>query len=140
TKKTTVFLQPLNDRREQRMFGPGLHPGAEAARASGVDGVLGRDAFAKALEAAGARAIYTPFRAEVLGEASSGDAVALARATKNDPWDGRESREEAFVGKLKAAAPRSDVRDLDPILDALRSIKSPREIAVIREATTITDL
>src|SRR3954463_11373517 len=57
TKKTTVFLQPLNDRREQRMFGPGLHPGAEAARVSGVDGVLGRDEFAKALEAAGGRAI-----------------------------------------------------------------------------------
>src|SRR4029453_12377071 len=29
TKKTTVFLQPLNEPRERRMFGPGLHPGNE---------------------------------------------------------------------------------------------------------------
>src|SRR5262245_23993942 len=139
-KTSTVFLPPLNERREQRMFGPGLHPGADAARATGLDAVLTRDEFAKALAAVatGGRVIYTPFRPEVLGEASSGDTVALARATRNDPWDGRESREEAFVAKLKAAAPRSEIRDLDPIVDPLRSIKSSRETAVIREATDIT--
>jgi Xaa-Pro aminopeptidase len=142
SKQTKVFLQPFNERREQRMFGPGLHPGAEAAKATGLDAVLARDDFAHALSelTADGRAIYTPFRAEVLGEASSGDAVALARATKADPWDGRESREDAFVARLKAAEPRSEIRDLDPIVDALRSIKSPREIAIIREATTITGL
>ena len=32
------------------------------------------------------------------------------------------------------------MKDLDPILDAMRTIKSPREIAVIREATRITGL
>jgi hypothetical protein len=45
----------------------------------------------------------------VLGSASSSDAVGLARATKNDPWDGRPSREEAFRQKLAAAAPASTV-------------------------------
>src|SRR5919197_67932 len=45
-------------------------------------------AFVKALGRDGRR-IYTPLRAEVLGEASSSDAAALARATKQDPWDGR---------------------------------------------------
>jgi Xaa-Pro aminopeptidase len=79
-------------------------------------------------------------RPEVLGEASSPDTVALARATRQDRWDGRPSREEAFVEKLRAAAPRSEIRDLDPILDALRAVKSPREIAIIREATRITGL
>ncbi|HYM25521.1 MAG TPA: Xaa-Pro peptidase family protein [Vicinamibacterales bacterium] len=139
-KKATVFLQPFNERREARMFGPGLHPGGDAARATGLDAVLARDEFANAVAAVAAdgRVIYTPFRPEVLGEASSGDTVALARATKTDPWDGRESREEAFVAKLRAAAPRCEIRDLDPIVDSLRSIKSPREIAVIREATRIT--
>ena len=139
-KRTTVFLQPFNERRERRMFGPGLSPGIEAVRSTGLDAVAARDDFARMLPEliAGGRTIYTPFRPEVLGEASSGDAVALARATKNDPWDGRESREEAFVAKLTTAAPRSEIRDLDPIVDALRSIKSPREIAVIREATDIT--
>jgi Xaa-Pro aminopeptidase len=141
-KRTTVFLQPFNERRENRMFGPALHPGEEAARLTGVDGVLERDAFSGAVAglAKERRAIYTPFRPEVLGEASSGDPVALWRATKDDKWDGRVSREEAFVAKLRAAAPESDIRDLDPIVDTLRVTKSPREIAIIREATRITGL
>ena len=141
-RQTIVFLQPLNERREQRMFGPGLHPGDEAAKATGVNAVLARDEFARVLAgfARDGRAIYTPFRPEVLGEASSSDPAALARATRDDPWDGRVSREEAFIAKLKAAAPASDIKDLDPILDAMRAIKSPREIALIREATRITGL
>src|SRR3954471_711041 len=36
-KRTTLFLQPLNERREERMFGPGLHPGDAAAKATGID-------------------------------------------------------------------------------------------------------
>src|SRR6185437_17095684 len=39
TKKTTLYLQPRNERREQRMFGPGLYPGPEAAAATGIDQV-----------------------------------------------------------------------------------------------------
>jgi Xaa-Pro aminopeptidase len=142
TKKTTVFLQPYNERREQRMYGAGLHPGEEAARTLGVDSVVGRDEFAKLLPdlVRTGRAVFTPFRPEVLGEASSSDPRALANATKSDPWDGRLSREEQFVLKLKAAAPQSDIKDLDPILDALRDIKSQREIAVIRDATRMTGL
>jgi Xaa-Pro aminopeptidase len=142
TKRTTLFLQPFNDRRENRMFGPGLHPGEEAARATGIDAVLARDEFASAVAAfaRGRRTIYTPFRPEVLGEASSSDPAALWRATKQDPWDGRSSREEAFIAKLEAVAPRSQIKDLDPIVDAMRSTKSPREIAVIREATRIAGL
>ena len=142
SKRTTLFLQPFNERREGRMFGPGLHPGDEAVRSTGIDAVLARDELARALDgvARDGRAIYTTFRPEVLGEASSSDPAALARATKEDPWDGRISREEAFIAKLKAAAPRSEIKDLDPILDAMRAIKSAREIAVIREATRIAGL
>ena len=142
TRKTTLYLQPKNERREQRMLGPALSPGPEAAAATGIDDVLPREAFARAVAELGrdARAIYTPFRPEVLGEASSSDPVALWRATKADPWDGRVSREEQFVEKLKAQATPATVADLDPIVDALRLIKSAREIAVIREATRIAGL
>jgi Xaa-Pro aminopeptidase len=86
------------------------------------------------------RTIYTPYRPEVLGCASASDPAALARATKNDPWDGRISREEAFIQHLKSASPQSKVEDLDPILDEMRAIKSPREIAILREATRIAGL
>jgi Xaa-Pro aminopeptidase len=142
TKKTTLYLQPKNERREQRQYGPALSPGVEAAKATGLDHVLPRDEFARAVAdfARDLRIIYTPFRPEVLGEASSSDPAAMWRATKADPWDGRISREEQFVQKIKAAAPQAPVSDLDPIVDALRTIKSPREIAIIREATRLAGL
>ena len=47
TKKTTLFLQPANERRDDRMFGPALAPGDDAARATGIDAVLPRDEFAR---------------------------------------------------------------------------------------------
>lgn len=141
-RTATAFLLPRNERREQRAFGPGLSPGPEAAAATGLDAVRPRDEFAAALAAVAAdgRPIYTPFRPEVLGEASASDPATMWRTIKADAWDGRVSREEAFVAKLMAAAPASEIRDLDPIIDGLRLIKSPREIALIREATRISGL
>jgi hypothetical protein len=128
--------------REQRMFGPGLYPGDEAVKATGIDSVLPRDDFKAMLEALGRenRVIYTPFRPEVLGSASSSDRARLARNTKNDPWDGRISREEQFRARLKEYAPNSEIKDLDPTLDTLRGTKDAREIANIREAAHIAGL
>ncbi len=129
SKKTTLFLNPPIERREKMMFGPSEKWPIET---------LAREEFAQFVSQLEGRAIYTPFRPEVLGSASSSDTIALAKSTKSDPWDGRSSREEVFVEKLKSAAPKSEIKNLDPILDALRSIKSPREIQILREATNIT--
>jgi Xaa-Pro aminopeptidase len=141
TQRSTLYLNPRNERRENNMFGPGLYPGPEAVNITGM-AVLARDEFQMALQniAKEGRTIYTPHRPEVLGCASSSDPAALARATKNDPWDGRVSREEAFIAHLKTASPASEIKDLDPILDEQRAIKSPREIAILREATRIAGL
>src|SRR5215212_11891178 len=62
THTTTVYLQPADERRDNRMFGPALAPGADAARATGVDAVLPREEFARVAGTLGARPIYTPFR------------------------------------------------------------------------------
>jgi Xaa-Pro aminopeptidase len=142
TRGSTLFLNPRDMRREQSMFGPGLSPGQEAVQATGIESVLPRAQFAAVLKdiAAEGRAIFTPFRPEVLGSASSTDPAALARATKNDPWDGRSSREEAFIAHLKEAAPNSKIDNLDPILDQLRAIKDAREISIIEEATRMAGL
>jgi Xaa-Pro aminopeptidase len=141
-KTTTVFLQPANERRDRSMFGPALAPGADTARSLGVDAALPDTEFTAAIDtlAAARRIIYTPFAAEVLGSQSQGDPTRFWAANAADPWDGRGSRESAFVEKLKTAAPASEIRNLDPILNALRAVKSAREIAVIREATRITGL
>ena len=141
-KTTTVFLLEPTARDDQSKYGPGLHPGPETAKAIGVDAALAREEFGKAIEALAAehRMIYAPFAAEVLGSQSQGDPTKLWKANHKDPWDGRDSREATFVAKLKAAGPESEVKDLDPIENELRMIKSPREIAIIREATRIAGL
>jgi Xaa-Pro aminopeptidase len=142
SKRTTVFLQPANVQRDRSMFGAALAPGAEAVRVTGADDVLPRAEFTAAVTALAneGRVIYTPFGAEVLGSQSSGDPTRLWNANRQDPWDGRDSREAAFVAKLKAAAPQSEIRNLDPVINALRAVKSLREIALIREATRIAGL
>jgi Xaa-Pro aminopeptidase len=140
-KRSTLYLYGGAERRA-RMFGSAMVPGDAAGAATGIEAVRPRDEFAKAVEAFAreGRAFYTPFRPEVLGSASASDAAASARATKDDPWDSRPSREEVFIQKLRALASQVNVQNLDPILDAMRAFKSPREIAVIREATRITGL
>jgi Xaa-Pro aminopeptidase len=142
TRKTTIFLQPTNDRRDTSMFGPALAPGGEAVSLVGVDAALPAADFTAAIAALAGdhRTIYTPFAAEVLGSQSQGDPTRFWTANHEDPWDGRDSREAAYVARLKVAAPQSEIKNLDPILNALRAIKSPREIAVIRGATRIAGL
>lgn len=137
TKRTALFLQLYDAGRAGRNYGPYLGPGDEAAKTTGMDLVLVRDSFATAITrlAAEGRTIVTPFRAEVQSSESADDPGALNRNNKRDPWDGRMSREEAFLAHLRDAAPKSEIRNLDPLLDSLRAFKSPREIAVIREAT-----
>jgi Xaa-Pro aminopeptidase len=139
TRRSVAYIPPLAAGRV-RGQGPEIGPGADAAKLTGLDAVLVRDEFAQAVTefAAAGRVIYTPHRPEVLGNASVGEPRAQANATRNDPWDGRPSRETVFIEKLKAAAPTSEIRDLDPIVDSLRAVKSPREIALIREATRLS--
>ena len=142
TRKTTVFLQPKTAKQDNSRDGPGLGPGAETAKAIGVDAALPRADFTAAMKviAEEHRTIYTPFAAEALGSQSQGDPTRLWKANKQDPWDGRDSREATFIARLKEAAPLSEVKNLDPILNGLRVRKSAPEIAVIREATRIAGL
>jgi Xaa-Pro aminopeptidase len=141
THRSTLFLVPRTPARE-RAIGPYLDVGDSSASATGLDAIVPRDSFTAVVArlAADHRVIFTPFRPEVLGSESAGDVQGHVRATKNDPWDGRASREETFIAHLKAAAPQSELRDLDPVLDTLRAVKSAREIAMIRQATRLAGL
>jgi Xaa-Pro aminopeptidase len=141
TRRSTLYLTPRTPARE-RAIGPYLDVGDSSARATGLDAISPRESFTTAVSrlASDNRVIFTPIRPEVLGSESSGDVQAHVRATKTDPWDGHTTREEAFIAHLETAAPGSEIRDLDPIIDSLRAVKSPRELAVIREATRLAGL
>ena len=140
-KRSTLFLLP-RDERAERSEGPVLTPGAEAARVTGVDEVRPRDQFEAVLEklAAEGRTLYLPHRPEALGAGTPGYSIGHEKASLDDPWDGRPSREKVFIGKIDARAPNSTIEDLDPILDAMRLVKSPREAATVRESTRIAGL
>ena len=140
-KRSTLFLLP-RDERAERSEGPVLTPGAEAARVTGVDEVRPRDEFEAVLGklAAEGRTLYLPHRPEALGAGTPGYSIGHEKASLDDPWDGRPSREKVFIGKIDARAPNSTIEDLDPILDAMRLVKSPREAATVRESTRIAGL
>jgi len=85
------------------------------------------------------RAIYMPFRGESLGAGTPDRVRSRATSTSQDPWDKQPTKEEAFNQKVRAVT-GIEPKDLDPIVDGLRTIKSPAEIAVIREATRIASV
>lgn len=136
TRTSTLFLAPRDERRE-RSEGPVLVPGDEAVRLTGIEQVRARAEFDAAAATLAGRTVYTTFRGETRGAGTPGQAAAHQAASEADPWDRRPSREAWFRQALSQKAPGIEFRDLDPLLDAMRMIKSPREIALIREATRI---
>jgi Xaa-Pro aminopeptidase len=68
----------------------------------------------------------------------SRDRCMMTRANRvNNPWDGRISKELTFYNKIKERFPATTVKDITPILDAMRWVKDKKEIAVIRECGRI---
>lgn len=68
---------------------------------------------------------------------SRNELVAANNAILNDAWDARIPREMQFASMLMTRFPRAKVADLTPMLDELRSVKSTREISLIRRASQI---
>lgn len=96
----------------------------------------------EALEEAlkGTSVLYTP-HAPTEGRVECRDVLQLyAKTVAKDPWDGEVSRENRFRARLRALFPRAELRDLSPLLDAMRVIKSPREIEVMRYTGKLTGL
>jgi Xaa-Pro aminopeptidase len=151
--KVILYLLPRNPRLESA---EGRVLSAEdsdlARRLTGADDVQStaamRDDWLAKLDGAGPPApsrsapavIYTPFSPAEGSAQSRGELVAANRSIASDYWDGRVSREAHFAALLRARYPRADVRDLSPLLDQLRSIKSAREIALIRRASQLAGL
>ncbi len=145
TRKTTLFLPPRNERLERS---EGKVLSAEDAelvkKLTGVDAVasvktMGEEWLGELMKAP-APVIYTLFSpaegsAESRFELNNANAAIAA-----DYWDGRLSREAHFVSLLRTRAPRAEVKDLTPILDGMRSVKSPLEIDLIRRASQLAGL
>ncbi|MDP2389754.1 MAG: aminopeptidase P N-terminal domain-containing protein, partial [Acidobacteriota bacterium] len=145
TRRTILYLSHRNEALE-RSTGTvwSAEDHAEVKRLTGVDEVapvelLSRQTFNTMLRAP-RPVLYVPF-SPAEGEAQSRDEVLGYQAgVAADPWDGRPSREAHFLRLLAERYPSLERRNLTPILDALRMIKSPREIALIRQASVLAGL
>lgn len=122
---TTLFLPP-RDEKTARSDGEYLHADApdEARRATGVDDVRPIES----LDAAGV--LYLPHM-PAEGRFQSRD--VLLRVPPEGP-----SGEERFAARWRERG--ADVRDLSPILDGLRLIKSEQELAILRRAGRLSAL
>jgi len=143
--RATLYLPHRNERRE-RSDGKVLSAeDAElAVKLSGIDAVAGVDLLPEHLarlgQAGSMRPLYTPLQpAEGLSVSRWGPLQAVAQAAA-DPFDGRPSREGAFVRTLRERYPWLEIRNLTPALDRARLVKSPRELALIRRATRLACL
>ena len=143
-RKVTLFLPARNEQLE-RAEGRVLSAADVdfAKKRIGVDEVrstaeMGVGWIEKAV--GNGQVIYTPF-SPAEGYGQSRDEIEHANANiANDFWDGRISREQQFAGLLRARRPRSEIRNLTPILDEMRTIKSPREIALLRRSGKLAGL
>lgn len=134
TKRTTLFLSGRATGRGERVLS--LDKPDIAKTLTGVDDVQTLDKLGDLK----ADVIYTMF-APAEGQAQTrGNLRARDARILNDPWDGRLSREAHFISRLTIRNPRSEIRDLTPLIDDMRSIKSPREIELMRRAGRLAAL
>lgn len=145
TRSAILFLPPRNERLEASEGRFLSAADAELAKKlTGANQVLSTEKLSvewlgSLLRETG-RAIHTPF-APAEGHAQTrGELVAANQSVASDYWDGRLPREAHFIGLLRSRLPRAEVRDLSPILDGLRIVKSPREIALVRAASQLAAL
>lgn len=118
-------------KRTATLFVP--NPDTQAtAPAAGLDAVLPVSMLHESLRAA--TMVYTPYCPSE-GVFAARDVLVWANVqAASDPWDSHPSREQRLIGLLQTRFPRLIVRDLSPVLDELRLIKSEGELMLMRRA------
>jgi len=145
-KQTTMYL-PHRDEQTER--GQGKVLSAEDAelvkQLTGIDYVKGIEGLSSDLVSTGlirppAPLLYTMLSPAETGNDSRDELLYGQARSAADPWDGQVTREALFVNKLHERFPQFEIRDLSQIMDAMRLIKSAKEIELIRKATQIAGL
>ncbi|WP_405610674.1 aminopeptidase P N-terminal domain-containing protein [Polaribacter sp. Asnod1-A03] len=146
TKTTSIYLPHRDEGREK---GEGKVLSAEDAELikelTGVDNVFGieflsRDIVRTGLIKPPSATIYTPLSPAETGNDSRDELLFAQARTAADPWDDATSREAKFAQKIKSDFPSVIIKDLSPVLDQMRLIKSKEEVNLIRQATQIAGL
>jgi Xaa-Pro aminopeptidase len=84
------------------------------------------------------RVFYLSHRPEELHRMNTNEVHrAFQRTITENPMDGRLTRELQLAERLKQKYPRVEVRDCFHTIQVLRKVKSPAEVALVREAARI---
>jgi Xaa-Pro aminopeptidase len=141
-RKATLLLPPRNARLESaegRVLS--ADDADQVKRLTGVGAVestkVMTEEWTRQLIGSVETVVYTPFAPAEGTAQSRGELRAANAAIAADPWDGRPSREAQLAQLFRTRFFKNEVRDLTPILDEIRSVKSPREIALIRRASQL---
>jgi len=108
----------------------------ELAKIAGFDSVLPVDRLKD--ELVDVTTLFTPHEPAEHASETRGTVRRAARHRAQDEWELRETREQRMIGLVRRRFPDIVVEDLSPTLDAMRLVKSPAEIEVMREAGRIT--
>jgi Xaa-Pro aminopeptidase len=141
-RKVTLFLPPRNERLEHAEGKVISANDSDFVKSrTGVDSVKSTEVmhgnWLGAVTRENRPVLYVPFEPGEGYAESRWEIHAANAGIANDYWDGRLPREGQFIELLRARLPGIEIRDLSPILDELRSVKSLREIAMIRRASQI---
>ena len=145
--RTTTLYLPHREADRERSQGKILS--AEDAdlvkELTGVDRVrpyefLGNDLVGTGLIKGSTPVLYTPLSPAETGNDSRDEILHGHARAAADPWDSQTTREARFKKLLQERFPEFEIRDLSPLLDEMRTIKSAKEIEVIRKATQIAGL
>lgn len=142
TESVLLFLKQRDDRRE---YGEGKVLSAEDAKLiydhAAIDEVYFQsdfeDVITRLLSSDDIETVYTPFSPY---EGIAGTRSMLSRAIrdmKSDTFTDQKARHELFISKLQGISSGKEVRNLDPIIDELRKIKSEKEIELIKRSTDL---
>jgi Xaa-Pro aminopeptidase len=116
----------------------------EVRRRTGIDRVAPLEQLPEDLANLGRRrqapALYTPLLPAERASMSRDLALRYLADAAADPLERESSREGRLVAELRERFPWFEIRNLTPILDGLRLVKSPRELDMIRRATRLSEL
>ena len=145
TKRATLYLPHRNSGRE---FGEGklfsAEDGALIRDVVGISNTYGSDLLGEHVNNLARRgtpiALYTPFMPAERMAMSRDLALRYEGDVMADPFDNSVTRQNSFIQLLKTRFPSMELKDLSPTLDALRLIKSPAELKLLRKAARLSGL
>ncbi|NQU49626.1 MAG: aminopeptidase P family protein [Planctomycetes bacterium] len=131
------------DLSEKQARGEGIPLGLvnDPVKATGIERVAAIKEFDSELSKLATRTqvLFTPhFPQELSRVTSSNEELATwTHTVSENPWDGRQTRQQRFVQRLRERFPLADIKDCSRMIWNMRKIKSPTEVALIRRAAQI---